>query len=887
MRTKVLVLTTLLTSACGAPGPRPEPSDRNSAPVAPAMANLSAATTPLRAVTIRGTLGVRREGAQTFEPMALNASLVGVRELKADRRGAVIAIGADARIYLRGGSHVMIAEGKDGVRVAVATGRARLLSGEVKLVAVTAAGEQAGDDLLVDIATATPTSARPEAAAWSLALEAPETARSVGTMEAGDQKEAVTLKRVEIDVTTAGDLAVTEVTHIFHSSASELREGTFRFPVPDGAMLIGLALEVNGKLMEGEIVEKEKARQVYEKIVDEMLDPALLEWEEGNWFKLRVFPLEPNQDKRVVIRYLLPLEREGSDWQYAATIAGSQPIADLTVRVDGQVALSEQQVTGIDLAVPVATARVPAVMREIRDDGVYTAVRITPTFEAAAPARGGPRKVAIVVDTSRSSLEARPQELDVLAKAIGTLGDQDTFVVLASDVATHAQTTTFVAPTPEAMHAAADFISAIEPDGATDVAAALAAVDALDPTDVVYIGDGIATWGERQPKALAEQALHIGAPISAALVGKGASRELWSEIAGVTGGRALVVKSHQDAAQFALGALAPVLPRITGAHVVGPDGATIYPATSMTLVPGDEVVAVMNTAAGAPAPETVRLVGTRGGKPYLQEVSLKVATSTQRVAQRWARQELARMELAEAPREEIVALSTNLGVLSPYTSLLVLESDEMYKQFQIERKQQLAQQLAQSGPTVTGGDLDSLGARQASLSPDEIQPGDPEIKIPAPADAQSVVVTFPFGETKLAVWDDEIQAWMVRFLIDLSTPDGVYTVRVTVTQADGRIDVMQLPYTVDTKAPLATITAVKVAGGYKLRVKQLAAGKRKDLDRAEVTLPDGTILVLAQTEWGLFEGVWATTLDTPVTLRVVVRDNALNQAVQTITIEPA
>ncbi len=887
MRTEVLVLTSLLTAACGAPGPRPGPSDQTTAPVAPAMANLSAATTPLRAVTIRGTLGVRREGAQTLEPMPLDASLVGVRELKADRRGAVIAVGADARIYLRGGSHVVIAEGRDGLRVAVKTGRARLVSGQVALVAVTPGGEQTGADLLVDLDTATPTSARPELAAFSLALETPETARSVGTLEAGERKDAVTLKRLEVDVTTAGDLAVTEVAHIFHSSASEQREGTFRFPVPDGAMLIGLALEVNGKLMEGEIVEKEKARQVYEKIVDEMLDPALLEWEEGNWFKLRVFPLEPNRDKRVVIRYLMPLERMGTDWQYAATIAGSEPIAELTVRVDGQVALSEQQVGGIDVAVPVPSARVPAVMREIRPDGVYTAVRITPTFEGAAPVKAGPRKVAIVVDTSRSSLESRPQELEVLGAALGTLGDQDTFVVLASDVATQAQTKSFVAPTPEAVQAAGEFIRAIEPDGATDIAAALVAVDALDPTDVVFIGDGIATWGERQPKALAEQALHIGAPISAALVGKGASRELWSEIAGVTGGRALIVKSHQDVAQFALGALAPALPRITGARVLGPDGAVIYPATAMTLAPGDEVVAVMKTAAGAPAPAAVRLVGMRGGKPYLQEVALTVATSTQRVAQRWARQELARMELTEAPREEIVALSTNLGVLSPYTSLLVLESDEMYKQFQIERKQQQAQQLAQAGPTVTGGDLDSLGARQASLSPDEIQPGDPEIKIPAPADAQSVVVTFPFGETKLAVWDDEIQAWMVRFLIDLSTPDGVYTVRVTVTQADGRIDVLQLPYTVDTKAPLATVTAVKVAGGYKLRVKQLAPGKRKDLDRVEVTLPDGTILLLAQTEWGLFEGVWATTLDAPVTLKVVVRDNALNQAIQSVTIEPS
>ena len=79
-------------------------------------------------------------------------------------------------------------------------------------------------------------------------------------------------------------------------------------------MLIGLSLEIEGRMVEGEIVEREKARQVYEKIVDEMLDPALLEWEQGNWFKLRVFPLPAKADKKVVIRYITPLTRGATGW---------------------------------------------------------------------------------------------------------------------------------------------------------------------------------------------------------------------------------------------------------------------------------------------------------------------------------------------------------------------------------------------------------------------------------------------------------------------------------------------------------------------------------------------------------------------------------------------
>jgi len=232
-------------------------------------------------------------------------------------------------------------------------------------------------------------------------------------------------------------------------------------------------------------------------------------------------------------------------------------------------------------------------------------------------------------------------------------------------------------------------------------------------------------------------------------------------------------------------------------------------------------------------------------------------------------------------------------VMSKYTSLLVLENDEMYKQFQIERKNQAAADklaLANATPQVTGGDLDSLGARQASLSPDEIQPGDPEIKIPAPADARTVVVSFPFGETKVAMWDADQAAWMVRFLIDQDTPDGVYQVRITITHADGRIEVTSLPYTVDTKAPAVKLTATRDGAGWLLRAAQLPEDgvRRKDADRVEVQLPDGTILRLTQTARGRFEGRWDRDLATrptgAVTLRVVVRDHALNQATQELVL---
>jgi hypothetical protein len=642
-------------------------------------------------------------------------------------------------------------------------------------------------------------------------------------------------------------------------------------------------------MMEGEIVEREKARAVYNKIVDEMLDPALLEWEEGNWFKLRVFPLEPLATKKVVIRYMTPLARAQSAWEYGYSISAPDrgAIGQVTVKIDGQVALSQRNVAqGIDLTIPVALAKVPSVMRETRTDAVYTAVRIAPTFNSnIMPTTPQPKRLAIVFDTSRSSLEGRAQALELLETTLKELSPDDRFVVLASDVEIAASSQDYVAPSPESITAALDMIEAIEPDGASDLGRALTVLGERAPSDIIYIGDGIATWGEQRPEELAQLAVKLNAPIDAALIGKGASTTLWSELSGKTGGRAMIVKSQLDERRFVLAAVHADAPKLTDVKIVAPAGSIVFPMTAATVFAGDEIVAVMKTSIDQPMPPSVRLTGKLGSADHSEEISLTPAVKTDRVAQRWARQQLAFMEATDAPKDDIVKLSTDLGVLSKYTSLLVLENDEAYKQYQIERKQAEAQQLAQA-PQVTGGDLDTLGARQASLSPDEIQPGDPEIKIPAPQNAQSVVVSFPFGETKLAVWDEDASAWMVRFLIDQSTADGQYSVRVTITHADGRLEVLSLPYLVDTKAPEVKVTVTRDATGYKLIARQQVNGARKDADRVEVLLPDGTVMRLKQVAWGKFEGHWDTaTVDAPVTLRVVARDPALNQSTSELVIQ--
>lgn len=918
-----------ILSACGGAAPALTAPTSSSTSASAMPASLPPLALELQVLTARGQLEARTQGGD-WRALSAGASLAGVRELRAVRRGAVVALGhgdAAGRLWLRAGATVRLGQDERGVHVAVTSGRARLRRTAAALpLFVEGAGNSRaieGDYLLeaglAGLAQLTPTGARLDQAAWSLLLDRPEDAGAgsgVGRLEAETSStalEPLALRKVVVDIQTAGDLAITSVEHLFHNPAEQNREGTFRFPVPDGALLTGLAMEINGKLVEGEIVEREKAREIYEKIVDDMQDPALLEWEQGNWFKLRVFPIEAKADKRVIIRYVAPLAHGAAGWEAAFSLdaPGLQdaPIGELVVRVNGQIVQRETQVaTGLDLAIPVVGAAVPTVMREVRGDSVYTAVRVSvpasllvqpPASATPAP----PRRVAFVFDTSRSALEGKALALELLRAALGELAVEDRFVVLASDVTVTPHAADYVAATPEAIAAALELLAKIEPDGASDLGAALTAVAARKPTDVIYLGDGLPTWGVRDPAALGALAETVHAPIHAGLIGKGATAELWSELAGRSGGRAAMVRSAADAQRFALAAThAGDAPRLRNARLEwanAPAGAqanvSLFPTAATTLYAGDELVALIRTpltsgaAGAAPLPAQLVLTGESAKGPIRQPLALAPPVPVAHVAQRWAAYQLAALDSAGAAREDIVKVSEEFGLMSRYTSLLVLENDEAYEQHRIARRKAEEQaKLAAAAPQVTGGDLDTLGNREASLSPDEIQPGDPEIKIPAPRDARSVVVSFPFGETKLAVWDVDAAAWMVRFLIDKETPDGEYQVRVTITHVDGRLEVLTLPYTVDTAAPAIQVKVTRIASGYRFRATQLPSAdgtRRKDADKVEIVLPDGTVMALPLTRRGLFEGVWRTApLSAAQTLRVIVRDRALNQATRELTL---
>lgn len=111
------------------------------------------------------------------------------------------------------------------------------------------------------------------------------------------------LAKLNVDVKIAGNLATTTFELFFYNPNNERLEGELSFPLGEGREVSRFALDINGKLREAVIVEKEKARVAFESTVRRRIDPALLEKTQGNNYKARIFPIEAKSYKRVVLAY--------------------------------------------------------------------------------------------------------------------------------------------------------------------------------------------------------------------------------------------------------------------------------------------------------------------------------------------------------------------------------------------------------------------------------------------------------------------------------------------------------------------------------------------------------------------------------------------------------
>jgi Ca-activated chloride channel family protein len=567
------------------------------------------------------------------------------------------------------------------------------------------------------------------------------TARAPGTTET---IAGVRLLSHHVRVQVHDGFARTEVEEEFQNDTGRVLEGRYVFPVPPEASLSRLGLWVGKELVEGEMVERERAAMIFRSIVEDTVrprDPALLEWTSASELSLKVFPLPPHGSRKVVLAYDQALApRDGrARYVYPLSLGADRAtrIEDFDLRVTasdsagplgaaetpGYAARITPDRGGLDVgfhaqaftppgdflvtfALPEprpAPDTLPATVITTREDAAdrFVAVRVPIAWPAgAAPPARVRRDRAVVVDVSHSqSRETLAGAVAVAESVISALEPDERFVLLACDSAcvTFPEDGLAAAET-ATLDAAADWLRARRPGGSSDVAGALlAAAHRLDPGgagQLVMLGDGAPTSGELFAETIAAR---VGPEIAArqidvrllgagrtvdAVVLAGLARALGGSYEPLGDGTPLA----QRLEEVTLALRAPLL---RGATLTGSAGLSdVYPRELPTLHVGGELLVLARLTPGATGGE-VRLAGDLGGVAFATARPVTAHEQSPVVPRLWAAARIAELEASEgaAAAAEVVALSKRHHVLSRRTSLIVLENDRMFAEFGIPRTQ--------------------------------------------------------------------------------------------------------------------------------------------------------------------------------------------------------
>ncbi|MGL4554257.1 MAG: VIT domain-containing protein, partial [Gemmataceae bacterium] len=616
--------------------------------------------------------------------------------------------GRDSRFAVRAGDA--------GTAVVVASGGVTV-SG---VKGVVAAGQQ-----LAEAADAPARAPRvSQAIEWTRGLRSaalvPASGHAGGSLVAKDAdggEGKLELRRYHLDVHVEDGFARTTIDQTYFNHHLDRLEGTFRFPLPPDASLSRLAMYVDGNLMEGGMAEREHARDVYERIRYQNRDPALLEWVDGSTFKMRVFPLEPRQEKRIVLSYTQRLPALAGQqtyrfpaghslgkvarWSAEVRVKGGAGLGwrseshALTGRADGGdlVLRAEEKDAALDRDVVLTvTEKEPGEARfsTVRQDGAnYLLVRYRP--DLAAPREPQRRDWVVVVETSgdRDPLLARTQ-IEFVRAFLSNAGRDDTFAVITAATRATPLMKEAVPNDPAAVEAAMAALENAHLIGAFDFGAALAAarplLDAAKSPHVVHVGSGIPAMGERAPADLLRR-LPPGARYVGVGVGRRWDRALMQTLAEKTGGYFTQVNPDEPVAWRGLELAATLdTPRLLDAAVTDPSGKATFLAFHRLVCQGEELAAVCRVEGELPA--EVRVTGTLDGKPFARDLEVKdAAGKAEYLPRSWAKLEIDRMLAEDAAKHKaaVTELSKKMYVLTPFTSLLVLENDDMYTQFKVDR----------------------------------------------------------------------------------------------------------------------------------------------------------------------------------------------------------
>jgi tetratricopeptide (TPR) repeat protein len=498
-------------------------------------------------------------------------------------------------------------------------------------------------------------------------------------------------------------VAFTELHLSFENPSDRVMEGTFSIVLPQGAAISRFAMKNDAGFQEGEVVEKQQARQAYEDFLHRRQDPALLEQAAGNEFSARVFPIPARAKKELVVSYSQELSKRRP---YALPLKGLPEVGNVDVEayVPGKAApVLSLKKQGLK---PEGDFKVDASLLGERAgvrNGNLVLARVTPIVSSQ------PEPLAatlLLVDTSASRALGMAEQGRILQRICAGIarssGAKTPVVVAAYDQAVEP---IFEGTAGEFGDEAIGRMRQRLALGASNLEAALAwagpAARGRGIGRVVLVTDGVPTAGETAGDKLRERAVALKNSgverLDAVALGGIRDEDLLKSLvnAGLPRGGVVVDGAMTEEEMWRR------LNEATrsGIDVKVENAVFTFPSKVDGVQAGDEVLVYANVPEDKPV--RISVGGGPAASPDLVKVERPLLERAWVGAKIKSLVERERVEGASAAlSKEIVGLSTQYRVLSPKTSLLVLETDWDYQRFGIDRRA-LADILVADGGRVS------------------------------------------------------------------------------------------------------------------------------------------------------------------------------------------
>ncbi len=538
----------------------------------------------------------------------------------------------------------------------------------------------------------------------------------------------------QVEVAIQELAATTTVDQEFFNPNDAVLEGTYLFPLPAGAVIDRLAMELDGRMSEAELLPADKARAIYEEIVRKSRDPALLEYVGRGAFRLRVFPIPARGSKRLWLRYTQLLKSDSGLSEYVYPLNtekfSSAPLerVSLTVTLEGREALKSLYCPTHEVEIRREGERRAVVGWEAHDVWPDADFKLVFSRESdplginllsfrrsgeegyflllASPGslagQVQPKDICFVVDTSGSMAGGKlEQARQALAFCLENLNAGDRFQIVRFATEAEALFGGLTPAAPQAVRDAQRFVAGLKPLGGTAIADALAlalrqgrgrgeGARGARPYLVLFLTDGLPTVGETGEEALVEGVRRAGEGTRVFCFGVGTdvNTHLLDRIAGDTRALSRYVLPGEDLelglSSFYQKIRDPVLGELALSFANPKVRVSLLEPAALPDLFNGEVLAVFGRYSGSGA-SAARITGSAGGKrvEFTADVDFpEAAGGGDWIPRLWAARRVGwlldqirlRGESAEL-REEVVSLAREHGIVTPYTAYLVLEEE--------------------------------------------------------------------------------------------------------------------------------------------------------------------------------------------------------------------